>query len=108
MADGKEITDRIAKEENEADKAALDRYTIEPVKKAAKSVYEKIVGTPEQNKEAADRRRAKNAENPNTFNAKLDKAVGMGSYAKGGKVCCSASKRADGIAQRGKTKGRIV
>lgn len=107
MADGKEITDRIAKEENEADKAAIDRYTIEPMKKAAKAVYEKIVGTPEQNKEAADRRRAKNAANPDSFNAKLDKAVGMGGYAKGGKVS-SASKRADGIAQRGKTKGKVL
>lgn len=107
MADGKEITDRVAKEENEADKAAFDRYTTEPVKKAAKAIYEKIVGTPEQNKKAADERRARNAENPNTFNAKLDKAAGMGGYAKGGTVS-SASKRADGCAQRGKTKGRIV
>lgn len=107
MADGKEITDRIAKEENEADKSAFSRYTTEPLKKAAKAVYEKVVGTPEQNKEAAERRRAKNAENPNTFNAKLDKAVGMGGYKKGG-VVSSASKRADGCAQRGKTKGRIL
>lgn len=107
MADGKEITDRVAKEENEADKAAFDRYTIEPLKKAAKSVYEKVVGTPEQNKEAAEKRRAKNAANPDSFNAKLDKAVGMGGYAKGGKVS-SASKRADGIAMKGKTKGRMV
>jgi len=29
-------------------------------------------------------------------------------YKKGGSVKSSASKRADGIAQRGKTKGRIV
>ena len=107
MADGKEITDRIAKEENEADKAAFDRYTIDPLKKIAKAAYEKIVGTPEQNKKAADERRARNAANPDTFNAKLDKAVGMGGYAKGGKVS-SASKRADGIAQRGKTKGRVL
>jgi hypothetical protein len=107
MADGKEITDRIAKEENEADKAAFDRYITEPVKRAAKAAYEKVVGTPEQNKEAADRRRAQNEKNPNTFNAKLDKAVGMGGYAKGGKVS-SASKRADGIAVKGKTKGRMV
>ena len=27
---------------------------------------------------------------------------------KAGGLCCSASKRADGIAQRGKTKGRMV
>jgi len=34
------------------------------------------------------------------------KALGMYSYAKGGKAS-SASSRADGIAQRGKTKGRM-
>ena len=107
MADGKEITDRIAKEENEADKAAFDRYTIDPLKKIAKAAYEKIVGTPAQNKKAADERRAKNEKNPDTFNAKLDKAVGMGGYAKGGKVN-SASKRADGCAIKGKTKGRVL
>lgn len=107
MADGKEITDRIAKEENEADKALIDRYTIEPAKRVAKAAWEAIVGTPEQNKKAADERRAKNEKNPDSFNAKLDKAVGMGGYSKGGKVS-SASKRADGIAQRGKTKGRMV
>lgn len=107
MADGKEITDRIAKEENEADKAAFERYTTEPLKKAGKAIYEKIVGTPEQNKEAADKRRARNEKNPESFNAKLDKAVGMGGYAKGGTIS-SASKRADGIAQRGKTRGRVL
>ena len=107
MADGKEITDRIAREENEADKNAFDRYIVNPVKKAAKSVAEAVVGTPEQNKEAADRRRARNEKNPDSFNAKLDRAVGMAGYAKGGKVS-SASKRADGIATKGKTRGRIV
>lgn len=107
MADGKEITDRIAKEENKADKAAFDRYTIEPLKRVAKAAYEKVVGTPEQNQEAADRRRAQNEKNPDSANAKLDKVVGMGGYSKGGKVS-SASKRADGIATKGKTRGRIV
>lgn len=107
MADGKDITDRIAREENEADKAVFDRYIVNPVKRAAKSVKEAIVGTPEQNKEAADRRRAQNEKTPDSFNAKLDRAVGMGGYAKGGKVS-SASKRADGIATKGKTRGRIV
>jgi hypothetical protein len=34
-------------------------------------------------------------------------APGMG-MKKGGKVKSSASKRADGIAQRGKTKGKII
>lgn len=106
MDDAKKLTDKIAKDENEADKKAFDKVTIDPIKRGLSAIKDTIMGTPEQNKKAADERRAKNAANPNTFNAKLDEAVSMGGYKKGGVV--SASKRADGCAQRGKTKGRIV
>lgn len=106
MADPKELTDSIAKQENEADKKAFDKFTIDPLKRGLTAIKDAVIGTPEQNKKAADERRAKNAANPDTFNAKLDKAVGMGGYKKGGSV--SASKRADGCAVRGKTKGRMV
>jgi hypothetical protein len=34
--------------------------------------------------------------------------VGVSAFKKGGSVKSSASKRADGCAQRGKTKGRMV
>lgn len=104
MADGKDITDRIAKEENAADVAAFDRYTVEPLKRGAKYVYESFVGTPEQNEEASKRMKARDEKNPDSALAKINKVLG---YKKGGSVS-SASKRADGIAQRGKTKGRMV
>jgi hypothetical protein len=40
--------------------------------------------------------------------AATDAALGVAGYKKGGKIKSSASKRADGIATKGKTKGRIV
>ncbi len=52
---------------------------------------------------ADERRKAKSEERKPVVEG-LKKAVGM---KKGGKVS-SASKRADGIAQRGKTKGRMI
>lgn len=119
MADGKEITDRIAKEENAADVAAFDRYTIEPIKRALKAAKESLTGSEEQNKAAAERMKARDEKNPDSVLTKMNRALGYGSAEgkkSGGKVCrkkaggkiSSASKRGDGIAQRGKTKGRFV
>lgn len=107
MADGKEITDRIAKEENEADKAAFDRYTINPLKRGLRAAKDYLIGTEDQNKAAAERMKARDELNPTSTQAKINKAIGYGGYKKGGKVG-SASKRADGCAMRGKTKGRMV
>ena len=86
-----DLTDRIAKEENEQDKAAMQKYVVEPIKAVGKRLYENVMGTPEQNKAAQERMDA----------AKKKK------FSKGGSVS-SASKRADGCAIRGKTKGRMV
>ena len=47
------------------------------------------------------------AKTPRQMKARGDMRAAMG-MKKGGKVCCSASKRADGIAKKGKTKGRMV
>lgn len=120
LMDAKELTDRLAREENKADTAAFDKYTVEPVKRGVKAVYESVVGTPEQNRAAADRMKARDAANPDSILTKMNKVLGYGDTEgkkKGGKICCkkkggtvksSASKRADGIAQRGKTRGRLV
>ena len=62
---------------------------------------DKIMGTEKQNKEASERMKAEDAKNPDTVQAKVNKVVG---YKKGG----TASARADGCAQRGKTRGKIV
>ena len=107
MATGKDLTDRIAKEENEADKAAFDRYTVNPVKRGLRAAKDYLMGTEDQNKAAAERMKARDELNPDSSLAKMNKAIGYGGYKKGGKVS-SASKRADGCAVKGKTKGRMV
>jgi len=87
-----ELTDRIAREENEADRAAMDKYVINPIKAAGKKLYENVMGTPEQNRIAKE---------------SMEKAKATKGMKKGGSVS-SASKRADGCAIKGKTRGRIV
>ena len=65
---------------------------------------EAIVGTPEQNKKAADEMKAQDKKNPDSTQAKINKATNYSGYKKGGSV----SSRADGCATRGKTRGKIV
>jgi hypothetical protein len=67
-------------------------------------IKDKVMGTKEQNEESAERMRKMDEKNPNSSQAKVNKALGM---KKGGMVS-SASKRADGCAIKGKTKGRMV
>jgi hypothetical protein len=86
VKDPQKLTDDIAKKENAEDLAAMNKYIVDPVKKAGKRLYENVMGTEEQNK-AAEKRMEK---------AKSKKA--------GGAIRSSASKRADGIAIRGKTR----
>lgn len=104
---GKDITDRIAREENEADKAAFDKVTVNPIKRGLKAAKDYVMGTEEENRGAAERMKARDEANPDSTLAKMNKTLGYGGYKKGGLVS-SASKRADGAAIRGKTKGRIV
>jgi hypothetical protein len=82
-----DLTDRIAREENEADRAAMRKYVVEPVKTAGKKIYENVMGTSEQNRIAQE-------------NMDKNKSKGM---KKGGSIS-SASKRADGCCIRGKTR----
>lgn len=98
---GKDITDRIAREENEADKAAFSRYTTEPVKKGFGALKDAVMGTPEQNKAAATRMRARDEANPDSPLTKMNKKLGYGGYKKGGRV------RGCGCAERGLTKGKM-
>jgi hypothetical protein len=77
-----------------------------------KTLKEKIMGTDEQNKAAAER--MKN----NPMEKKFQKMMGNEpkdekeakpvEKAKGGMIKSSASKRADGCAIKGKTRGRMV
>jgi hypothetical protein len=85
VKDPQKLTDDIAKQENAEDLAALNKYIVEPVKKAGRRLYNNVMGTPEQNKAAQER---------------MDKSKGK----KAGGMVSSASKRADGCAIRGKTR----
>ena len=90
VKDPQKLTDDIAKQENAEDLATLKKYITDPVKKAGRRLYENVMGTPEQNKAAQER---------------MDKSKGKKA---GGIIRSSASKRADGCAIKGKTKGRLV
>jgi hypothetical protein len=100
VKDPQKLTDSIARQENAEDLAAMDKYVTGPVKRGAKRLYENVMGTPEQNQAAKERMRKMDEKNPDSAQAKVNKALGMKA---GGKVS-SASKRADGCAIRGKTR----
>jgi hypothetical protein len=71
-----------------------------PKKGVLQTLKEKVMGTEEQNQAAKERMRKMDEKNPDSVQAKTNKALGMKA---GGKVS-SASKRADGCAIRGKTR----
>jgi hypothetical protein len=80
----------------------------------AKKLYENVMGTPEQNEKAKKEMAEQDAKNPDTTQAKVNRMIEKVKptkepvkKAKGGKVS-SASKRADGCAVKGKTRGKIV
>lgn len=141
IKDPQKLTDDIAKQENAEDLSSLNKYIVDPAKKAGRRLYENIMGTPEQNKaaqERMDKSRGKKA------GGIISKAVMQkaGFYDKGktkserqkivskattkpqrvaivekmfstknmkaGGAVSSASKRADGCAVKGKTKGRVL
>jgi hypothetical protein len=136
MADPNKIVADIDRKQNEEDLANLNKYVKEPAKAAFKKLKDNLMGTDEQNQAAKDRMRKMDEKNPDSTQAKVNKALGMKSggkvkdptmtyqtYSKTGKPAgmktvtvkkasggsvSSASKRADGCAVKGKTKGRMV
>jgi hypothetical protein len=73
-------------------------------KSIGRRIYENVMGTPEQNAEAEKRMEERDKKNPDSMPAKINKAVkAITGKKKGGYVTA-----ADGCAQRGKTKGRMV
>jgi hypothetical protein len=136
MADPDKIVADIDRKQNEEDLANLNKYVKEPAKAAFKKLKDNLMGTDEQNQAAKDRMRKMDEKNPDSTQAKVNKALGMKSggkvkdptmtyqtYSKTGKPAgmktvtvkkasggsvSSASKRADGCAVKGKTKGRMV
>ena len=82
-------------------------------KDTEKSMFTKakeyVLGTPEQNKKAADEMKAQDKKNPDSTQAKINKVTKYGGYAKGGSTkACKCMARGGGIEVRGKTKGRMV
>jgi hypothetical protein len=86
MADPDKVVADIDRKQNEEDLGNLNKYIVEPIKKAGRRIYQNVMGTPEQNKAAQER---------------MDKSKGKKA---GGMIRSSASKRADGCAIRGKTR----
>jgi predicted lipase len=75
---------------------------------------DKVMGTEEQNEKAKKEMAEQDAKNPDTTQAKVNRMIEKVKptkepvkKAKGGMIS-SASKRADGCAVKGKTRGRIV
>ena len=83
---------------------------VSPIKAGAKDLKEKILGTPEQNRKALEDMRKMDEKDPDTAQAKVNRLLGRKKggaikMASGGAIKrSSASKRADGIAIRGKTR----
>ena len=84
-----------------------------PKKGVLQIIKDSILGTEEQNAAAKARMAKEDEESPDTVQAKVNRMINK---KKGGKVSCyksggsvsSASKRGDGCAIKGKTKGRFV
>jgi hypothetical protein len=70
-------------------------------------MYENVMGTPEQNAAAKKRMEERDKKNPDSMPAKINKAAEAVTGKKAGGSISSASRRGDGIAVRGKTKGKV-
>lgn len=97
-----DLTDRIARKENEEDREMI----AGPIRRLARRLKDNVMGTEEQNRMAEAREMERAKRNPDGMEAKFRRMMGK-EYKAGGKVS-SASKRADGCATKGKTRGRIV
>ena len=97
-----DLTDRIARKENMEDREMI----MSPLRKLGQRIKDNVMGTEEQNAAAEAREKMRARSNPTGNEAKYRDFMGK-EYKKGGKVS-SASKRADGCATKGKTKGRFV
>jgi hypothetical protein len=73
-------------------------------KSLPRRMYENVMGTPEQNAEAEKRMEERDKKNPDSIPAKINKVIKTVTGKKNGGYV----KAADGCAQRGKTKGRMV
>ena len=94
MPTPQEIVDKDQSSENKADVAAMDKYVVNPIKEVGTRLKNAVMGSPEANAKAAAEMAAQDRANPNSFQAKTNRS--------------SASKRGDGIATKGHTRGKYL
>jgi hypothetical protein len=88
----------------------------EPQRNIFQRLKDNVMGTAEQNERARKEMDEQDAKNPDTTQAKVNRMLKPEGKKKGGKISSykaggsisSASKRADGCAVKGKTRGKIV
>lgn len=98
--------DKRAKDLNEDVKDSIMGGPQGVISALARRLKNNVMGSDEQNAAAEAREKARARANPEGNEAKFRRMMGE-EYKAGGKVS-SASKRADGCAQRGKTRGKMV
>ena len=91
------LMDMMGRKRAGAGRGFVNPHTVDEVERSKKMREEEFEATPAEVRDRAMRRKATEAY----------EAARSTPMAKGGKVS-SASRRADGIAQRGKTKGRMI
>jgi len=113
-----DATDFLSKKISLNDKKSFGKAEEEkePQRNIFQRLKDNVMGTEEQNAKAKKEMAEQDAKNPDTTQAKVNRMLKPEEKKKGGKISSyksggmvsSASKRADGCAVKGKTRGRIV
>jgi hypothetical protein len=113
-----DATDFLSKKISLNDKKSFGKAEEEkePQRNIFQRLKDNVMGTEEQNAKAKKEMAEQDAKNPDTTQAKVNRMLKPEEKKKGGKISSykaggsvsSASKRADGCAIKGKTRGRMV
>ena len=113
-----DATDFLSKKISLNDKKSFGKAEEEkePQRNIFQRLKDNVMGTEEQNAKAKKEMAEQDAKNPDTTQAKVNRMLKPEEKKKGGKISSyksggsvsSASKRADGCAVKGKTRGRMV
>jgi hypothetical protein len=113
-----DATDFLSKKISLNDKKSFGKAEEEkePQRNIFQRLKDNVMGTEEQNAKAKKEMAEQDAKNPDTTQAKVNRMLKPEDKKKGGKISSyksggmvsSASKRADGCAVKGKTRGRMV
>jgi hypothetical protein len=113
-----DATDFLSKKISLNDKKSFGKAEEEkePQRNIFQRLKDNVMGTEEQNAKAKKEMAEQDAKNPDTTQAKVNRMLKPEEKKKGGKISSyksggsvsSASKRADGCAIKGKTRGKMV